>query len=189
MKTIPDFIFRSFQSYANRLLVLLLFTQLTATAQVIYSGNFENSVLDSSWQTVSGTWRIADVQVLRIAPAENGRQYVLCSDSAAVIRLFVDLPADLRSGQLKLRFSYYTYAAGAAAKMEAAFHRRDLKDGMKGKPWTTILPVKGRWVVFEKLIRIPEGSDVLWVSFINNSNTKSKVKQVCFDTLSVSAIN
>jgi hypothetical protein len=188
VKTSSRFALRFFQLPAIWLLVILLCTQVAVTAQVHYSGNFENNLLDSSWQTVSGKWRIADVQDLRIAPAENGRQYVLCSDSAGIIRLFVELPDTVRSGQLKLRFSYYTYAAGAAAKVETEFHRKDLKDGIKGKPWMSALPVKGRWVVFEKLITIPSDSDILWVSFFNNATLRSKVKRVCFDALSVSVI-
>src|SRR4051812_32583408 len=126
-----------------------------ANTQILFSENFESDTLSVAWHRVSGNWRIGDVQEMRIAPAENGYQYVLCSNEEGFIRLLVDIPGTIKATQVKLSFSYYTYSKGPDAAIEVEFHKKDLKDGLKGKMSKFNLPVKGRWIEFQKTIKIP----------------------------------
>ena len=52
--------------------IILLLARISVAQKIIFSDNFEIINLDSAWQIVNGNWRIADVQELRIAPAEGG---------------------------------------------------------------------------------------------------------------------
>src|SRR5689334_10539114 len=124
------------------LLLLLSCNAHVARSQLLFSANFESGKFDSSFQLVSGNWHIADVQQLRIAPAENGRQYVLRSDSAGLIRLFVDIPLSKKTQKLKLNFFYYTYAGARGPGIETEFYKKEMKDGLRGKPTRANLPVK-----------------------------------------------
>src|SRR6476661_4762863 len=119
-------------SWVICLCVVLFCSPQAANTQILFSENFENKTLSSSWQPVSGHWHIADVQEMRIAPAENGYQYVLCSGGEGFIRLLVDIPDTIKASQIKLSFSYYTYSKGPGANVEVEFHKKDLKDGLKG---------------------------------------------------------
>ena len=155
--------------------------------QIIFSENFESKELGPAWQIVSGNWHIADVQQLRIAPAEDGHQYVLCSDSAGFIRLFVDIPDLASVTQIKLSFSYYTYLKGPGASIEVEFHKKHLKDGIKGKLWKANLQVKGRWIRFQKILKIPAGANTIQLVF-ELAGTGSSRKNVCFDSVTVSSL-
>ncbi len=155
--------------------------------QILFSENFENKILSPAWQKVSGNWHIADVQELRIAPAENGYQYVLCSGGAGYLRLLVDIPDTTGVKQVKLSFSYYTYSGGPGATIEFEFHKKDLKDGLKGKMLKTNLPVKGRWIAFQKLVKIPTGADLIWINFYETNSTNKTSKTICFDNIDLSS--
>jgi hypothetical protein len=171
------------------LIIVLLAAQHPVNAQQeIFSENFENKILSPAWQIVSGNWHIADVEEKRIAPAENGYRYVLCSGGAGFLRLQVDIPGTIGAGKVKLSFSYYTYLKGPGATMEIEFHRKDLKDGLKGKMFKTNLPVKGRWIVFQKLLTIPAGANSIWVSFYETASANKTSKAVCFDNIVLSSV-
>jgi hypothetical protein len=126
---------------------------------------------------------------MRITPAENGYQYVLCAGGKGFIRLLVDMPDTIKASQIKLRFSYYTYSKGQGATIEVEFHKKDLKDGLKGKMSKFNLPVKGRWSDFQKIIKIPADANWVWIGFseVNSANKASKT--VCFDNIVVSAVH
>src|SRR5262245_42076888 len=117
-----------------RFLILLFICSNGLKAQPIFSDNFDSASLRPQWQIIQGNWHRADVQELRIAPAENGRQYVLRSDSAGYIQLFIDLPASSKGKKLQFSFAYYTYAKGIAPRVEAEFYKKEMKDGIGGKP-------------------------------------------------------
>src|SRR4051812_34460597 len=136
------------------ILLFLSASQLFAQ-QVIFSENFENKVLDSSWQPVNGNWHIADVSELKIAPAEHGFRYVLCADSSGYIRCFLDIPGSIKASQVKFSFSYYTYAQGSGGTVEFEFHKKNWKDGIRGKVLKASLPVKGKWTDYQKTLKIP----------------------------------
>jgi hypothetical protein len=91
---------------------------LVNAEQIIFSENFENKPLGPSWQPISGNWHIADVQEMRIAPAENEYQYVLCASGEGFIRLLLSIPDTIKANQIKLSFSYYTYSKGPGATIE-----------------------------------------------------------------------
>ncbi len=166
---------------------VLLSALQPANTQILFSENFENDTLSLSWQPVSGNWHMGDVQEMRIAPAENGYTYVLCSNSEGFIRLVVDIPDSIKAGQIKLSFSYYTYSKGPGAMIEVEFHKKDLKDGLKGKMLKFNLPVKGRWINFQKDIKIPAEANWMWIGF-SESNPVNKVpKTICFDNIVLSA--
>ena len=97
----------------KKAIVVLFLYSLSASGQtIIFSDNFEQKATDSCWRIVTGNWRIGDVSELRIAPAEGGYRYMLCSGGqgytgAHLIQLTVDLPASLQSQKIKLSFYYY----------------------------------------------------------------------------------
>lgn len=166
---------------------LLSIQHRAQTQQRLFSENFESQALHSEWQIVSGNWHIGDVDEMRIAPAENGYRYVLCSNGEGFIRLFVDIPDSITAGQIKLSFSYYTYSKGPGATVEIEFHKKDLKDGVKGKMSKISLPVKGRWIEFQKLIKVPAGANVIWISFSETSVANKTAKPICFDNIVIAA--
>ena len=157
--------------------------------QLLFSEDFESKILSPAWQPVSGNWHIADVQEKRIAPAENGNQYVLSSGGAGFLRLLVDIPDTTEVKQVKESFSYYTYAKGPGAIAEIEFHEKDLKDGLKGKMLKIDLPVKGRWVVFQKLIKRPAGANRIWITFYENWPVNKTSKTVCFDNIILTSVH
>ena len=160
-----------------------------ANTQILFWENFENKTLGLAWQPVSGDWHIGDVQEMRIAPAENGYGYVLCANDDGFIRLLVDIPDTIKANQVKLSFSYYTYSNGPGATIEVEFHKKDLKDGLKGRMSKFILPVKGRWSEFQKNLKIPAGADIIWVGFSRSNSANKASKTVCFDNILVSAMH
>jgi hypothetical protein len=159
-----------------------------ANTQILFSENFENRALGLPWQPVSGNWHIADVQEMRIAPAEDGYQYVLCANDDGFIHLFVSIPDTIKASQVKLTFSYYTYSNGPGATIEVEFHKKDLKDGLKGKMSKFNLPVKGRWINFQKTIKIPVKANWMWIGCSETPVTNKKPGTVCFDNIILSAI-
>jgi hypothetical protein len=168
--------------------VVLFSASQPANTQILFSENFENDTLSVAWQRVSGNWRIGDVQEMRIAPAENGYQYVLCSNEEGFIRLLVDIPDTIKATQVKLSFSYYTYSKGPGATIEVEFHRKDLKDGLKGKMSRISLPVKGRWINFQKTIKIPAEANLIWIGFSETNSTNKASGKICFDNIVLSAM-
>jgi hypothetical protein len=154
--------------------------------QKIFSENFESKVLNENWQKVSGNWSIADVQKKRIAPVENGYQYVLCSE-AGMIRLIVDIPDTIKATRLQIQFSYYTYSNGPAGSLEIEFHKRQQKDGTKGRLIKTSLPVKGRWIEFKRIVSIPKEANSVYLLFITNQVSTPIKKGMCFDVISITA--
>ena len=167
--------------------VILSAHHVIKAQQIIFSENFENQILSPAWQIISGTWHIADVQDKKIAPAENGYRYVLCSGGAGFLRLQVDIPGTVKAGKVKLSFSYYTYLKGPGATIEIEFHRKDLKDGLKGKMFKTNLPVKGRWIVFQKLLNVPARADRIWATFYETGSANKTSQGVCFDNIVLSS--
>ena len=157
-----------------------------ADAQILFSENFENNMLGPAWHPVSGDWRIGDVQEMRIAPAENGYTYVLCAHGEGFIRLLVDIPDTIKESQVKLSFSYYTYSKGPGATIEVEFHKKDLKDGLKGKMSTFNLPVKARWIEFQKIIKIPAEANLIWIGFSETNSANTASKTICFDNIVLS---
>lgn len=153
---------------------------------LLFSENFESNYLSPQFQPISGNWHIADVQNLRIAPAENGRQYVLRSDSAGYIQLHIDLPPNSKSKKLQLNFSYYTYARSYASVIETEFYKKEMKDGIRGKPSTINLPVKGMWSPFTKSYTIPADANQFRIVFSNPRTSKDKAP--CLDVISVSLL-
>jgi hypothetical protein len=121
-----------------------------ANTQILFSENFENDTLSLAWQPVSGKWHIDDVQEMRIAPAENGYRHVLCANDEGSIRLLVGIPDTIKAGQVELSFSYYTYSKGPGATIEVEFHKKDMKDGLKGKMSKFNVPVKADGSNFKK---------------------------------------
>jgi hypothetical protein len=167
---------------------VLFSTSHPANTQILFSENFENNTLSSAWQPVSGNWHIGDVQEMRIASAENGYTYVLCANDKGFIRLLVDIPDTIKAGQIKLSFSYYTYSKGPGATIEVEFHKKDLKDGLKGKMPKFNLPVKGRWIEFQKIIKIPAEANWMWIGFSETNSANKASKTICFDNIVVSAM-
>lgn len=163
-----------------------------AGQQVIYAANFEDKKIDSSWQIVTGNWRIGDVEELKIAPAESGRRYVLMSGQGYaddnVIRLFVDLPDSLKAKKIKLSFSYYILANVVGTKIESEFYQKEIKDGLRGRLWVDFLyRKKGRWSYYQKTLTVPAGANEARIVFFG---FKSEMKDmiICFDNLVVSAL-
>src|SRR6476661_6274190 len=74
-------------------------------AQRIFSENFENKTLSEAWHKVSGDWKIQSVQDMKITPAENGNEFVLCGEGEGFIRLIVDIADTVRASKIRLRFS------------------------------------------------------------------------------------
>jgi hypothetical protein len=168
------------------LLCLLFF--LSGYGQQIFSENFLSKQIDSSWQIITGRWQVANVQDLRIAPAENGYQYVLCAEGPGLIRLIIDIPDTVRVNKLQLQFTYYTYLKGPGASVEIEFHKRDQKDGMKGKLSTVGLPVKGRWIILKKVLSIPSGANSVYLTFTVNKSNANVPQKVCFDVVQAFAL-
>jgi hypothetical protein len=167
-------------------LLFIWLYSLNANAQSIYSANFESSILDSAFQPITGNWHIDDVQQLRIAPAENGRQFVLRSDSAGLIQLFIDVPISQKSAKLKFSFSYYTFSQSHGPRFETEFYKKEMKDGLRGKPTRTNLPVKGMWSTYSKTFTIPPDANHFRIFFINPRSSKAKAP--CFDAITVSLV-
>ena len=156
--------------------------------QIFFSENFERNTLDSTWHRISGNWHIADVQDKKIAPAENGNQYVLSSGGSGLLYLFVDIPATIKASQVKLSFSYYTYSKGPAPSIQFDFYKKNFKDGNKGKLWKAVLPVKGRWMTFSKILKIPAEANMVWLTFYEAPSTGKVPGSVCFDNVTLSSI-
>jgi hypothetical protein len=168
------------------LVFFILSCGLSTNSQPLYSANFESATLDSAFQPISGNWHIADVQQLRIAPAENGRQFVLRSDSAGLIRLFIDVPLSKKPAKLKLSFSYYTYSQYHGPRFETEFYKKEMKDGLRGKPTRVNLPVKGMWSIYSKTFTIPPDANNFRIVF--NNPRSSNAKSPCLDAIMVSLV-
>ena len=168
-------------------MLYLLSFHFSLQAQQIFTENFSGRTLGPSWMIVTGSWKVANVQDLKIAPAENGNQYVLCAEGPGIIRLIIDIPDTIKATKLQLQFSYYTYIKGAGASIEIEFHKRDQKDGSKGKLFTASLPVKGRWMVWKKLMLIPSGANSVYFTFTAKKSTTAAEK-VCFDVIQAFAV-
>lgn len=176
-------------------LTILLF-QFSFAQQVVFSDNFEHQKIDSCWNVVYGKWVIADVEDLRIAPSpsEKGYRYVLCtsdsnSDGEAAIRLTVLLPHSNKSVRIKLHFAYYIPAGGSGARLEGEFYEKEIKDGLRGKPWTiNFTSVKGKWAFFQKVVTIPARANTLYLSFFGRKSAAQKERFICFDSISVMAV-
>jgi hypothetical protein len=165
--------------------LLLLFAH-NSNAQPLFTDNFDSDSLTQPWQIITGNWHIADVQQLRIAPAEHGRQYVLRSDSTGFIQLFMDLPQNSKGKKLKLSFSYYTYARSHAPHLETEFYKKEMKDGIRGRPSTIHLPVKGMWFPFTKTYTIPADANQFRIVFSNPRSSRDKAP--CLDVIAVSIL-
>jgi hypothetical protein len=181
--------FRSQHPKHTCLVLLLLLAQYFVAAQKrFFHESFESKTLDTHWQSISGNWQITSVQDMRIAPAENGNEFVLSSGEPGLIRLIVDIPDSLKAKKLRLQFAYYTYSKGTEASLEIEFHKREQKDGSKGKLIKTTLPLKGRWSTFKKDLTIPPGANSLYLVFEANKKNASVSKKVCFDVINISAL-
>lgn len=171
---------------------LLLHVSHSTAQRIIFSGNFENKQIDSSWQIVTGNWRIGDVDELKIAPAENGFRYVLLSysnDFTAhnIIRLSVDLPDSLKAKKIKINFSYYILANVVGTKIETEFYQKEIKDGLRGNLWVDFLYRKiGRWSVYQKTVNIPAGANTVRIEFYGLKSSGTKKSIVCFDNIVIS---
>jgi hypothetical protein len=179
----------------NNLVAFFVLTASCSSAQkIIFSGNFENKRIDSSWQIVTGNWHIADVQEMGIAPAEGGYQYVLCSGGNGhigdnIISLIVDLPDSIRSKKIRISFSYYILANAAGTKIEGEFYQKEIKDGLRGKPWVADLFLKkGRWTVFQKILTIPAGANSVRMTFFGLESSGKTDRIVCFDNIIISSL-
>jgi hypothetical protein len=169
-------------------LFLFFFMQSSVKAQkILFSDNFENKLLSAPWQTVTGNWHIAAAQELNIAPAEKENHYILSSGGPGIIRILVDIPDTIKARQVKLSFSYYTKTPGA--KVETEFHKKDLKDGLKGKLWKTAFPGKATWVNFQKTLTIPVAANLLWVTFFETASQKNNSSEtLSIDNVIVSSV-
>ena len=169
------------------LIALSFLTTESNAQQVIFSDNFERQIIDSAyWTTVSGAWKIAHVDEMRIAPAEKGFRTVLCADGKGekLIRLIVDLPDSIRRGSLMLSFYYYMVDPSSKVSFEVEFYEKEIKDGLRGKPISISLPVyNGRWIEFRKKFTIPLKAS----SFRLVLTGSDKEKKVCFDVFQVKA--
>jgi hypothetical protein len=171
------------------LFILLLLAQYFVAAQKrFFHESFESKTLDTHWQSIRGNWQITSVQDMRIGPAENGNEFVLSSGEPGLIRLIVDIPDTIHAKKLRLQFAYYTYSKGTEASLEIEFHKRDQKDGIKGKLIKTGLSPKGRWSTFQKDLTIPAGANSLYLVFEANKKNASVSKKVCFDVITISAL-
>lgn len=176
--------------------ILFIFISSSSQAQkIIYSANFEEKKIDSAWQTISGNWFIGDVDEMRIAPAEGGYRYVLCMDgknskTENLIRLFIDLPDSIKKyKKITLSFYYYFIANAAKAKVETEFYQKEMKDGTRGKLWSTsLLYVKGRWSRVKKTFIIPKNTNQFRILFSGKSSPLQKNTIVCFDNIAISAL-
>src|SRR4051812_32029487 len=72
--------------------ILSLSQNVLNAQQRLFFETFEAKTLDSNWQIINGNWHIESVQDIRIAPAENGNEFVLASGGPGLIRLIVDIP-------------------------------------------------------------------------------------------------
>lgn len=178
--------YHSVKIYSIAILICCV-SYATKAQPILFSETFEDRQLDSSWQLVSGKWHIADVQDKRIAPAEDGRQYVLSSGGGGYIYLFVDIPDSVKARQVKLSFSYYTYPGGPAPIVELDFYKKGYKDGHKGRKWKSSLSVKGRWVMFSKTFLIPKEGNRVWLTFYESPASSKTSKNVCFDNITLTA--
>ncbi len=171
----------------------LLATLVCSAQHTLFSENFEDQVIRPTWQVVNGDWAIGDVQEMRIAPAEDGRQYVLLCSKPGYVRLMVDIPDSLHATRLRLRFAYYTFAQGPGLLLETEFQKKGWKDGLRGNPWEASLPVKsGQWSYFQKDLLIPKEGNVIWLTFSpTTASTQSESKThklVCLDAISITAL-
>jgi hypothetical protein len=173
-------------------LFLVICVRHSAAQKILFSDSFENKSIDSSWQVVTGNWHIGDVQEMRIAPAEGGHQYVLCSGhngnaSDNMIRLIVDLPDSLQQKKITLSFYYYSMVNASGSKLEGEFYQKEIKDGLRGKPWSAGLPLKkGRWIFFQQKLIVPKKANSLRVVFYGLESSGKKDPIVCFDNILVS---
>ena len=173
--------------------IFILYSQYSSAQKIIFSDYFENKQIDSSWHIITGNWHIADVQELRIAPAEGGYQHVLCSGGKGyigdnIIRLIIDLPDSSALKKIKLSFAYYILANAWGTKIEAEFHKKDLKDGLKGKIWTGNLTIKRRWTAFQKILKIPPGANAIQIVFFGLQSSGKTNRIACFDNVMISAL-
>jgi hypothetical protein len=189
------FLFPGKLNHFNRqwLIICAFCAQHLSAQEFLISQNFEDRLIGPAWQVVSGNWHIADVQEMRIAPAENGFQYVLCSGGPGfigrnLIRLNVDLPDSAKATKIKLSFSYYILANAPGTTVEAEFYKKEQKDGLKGKLWQADLRVKRRWIEFQKILEIPAGANIVRIVFYGLESSGKATRIVCFDNIIISAL-
>lgn len=177
-------------------IVLFIFIPFYSGAQkIIFSENFQDEKMNEYWQIVTGNWKICSVDDMRIAPAEGGFQYVLCSGNKGdaegqIVRLFVDLPDSIKKyKKITLSFYYYFTANAAKAKVETEFYQKEMKDGTRGKLWSASLPyVKGRWSRVKRTFTIPKNSNQFRIVFSEILASLQKNSIVCFDNFVIAAL-
>jgi hypothetical protein len=175
-------------------LVICTFCFQHLSAQdTLTSQNFEDRLIGPAWQIISGNWHIGDVEEMRIAPAENGWQFVLCSGGPGFVdsnfvRLHVDLPDSSRATKIKLSFSYYILANVPGTFVTGEFCKMEEKDGLKRKTWKADLRVKGRWVEFQKILEIPAGATSARIVFYGLKSSGKTSRLVCYDNIIISAL-
>lgn len=178
------------------IIVLFIFIPFYSGAQkIIFTENFQDEKMNEYWQIVTGNWKICSVDDMRIAPAEGGYQYVLCSGSRGdageqIVRLFVDLPDSIKKyKKITLSFYYYFIANVAKANVETEFYQKEMKDGSRGKLWSASLPyVKGRWSRIKRTFTIPKNSNQFRIVFSGISSSLQQDGIVCFDNIVIAAL-
>lgn len=174
--------------------ILILCANASLAQKNIYSANFESNQLDQAWQIVTGNWYIGNVEQLRIAPAENGYQYMLCSGGKNhigdnIIQLSVDIPDSIKALTIKLSFSYYIFANAPGTRVEGEFYQKEMKDGLRGKVWTADLHrIKGRWTTFQKTLKIPAEANTVRIVIYGLESSGKTDRIVCFDNVIISAL-
>ncbi len=127
------------------------------------------------------------MQELKIVSAVKENHYVLSSGGPGIIRIFVDIPDTVRTRQVKITFSYYTKMPGATVEVE--FHKKNLKDGLKGKLWKTAFMGKATWMNFQKTLTTPAAANLLWITFFETASKKNNSSEtICIDNVIVSAV-
>jgi hypothetical protein len=176
-------------------LIYIFCVHNSAAQKTIFSDGFEDKQVDSiRWQNVTGNWRVEGVDDLRIAPAENGYRYVLCSGGKdyvgdQIIRLIIDLPDSLEPTKIKLSFSYYILADVSGTKIEAEFYEKEIKDGRSAPLWVDFLHrAKGRWKDYRQTLNIPAKANVAYITFFGLKSSGVKDRIVCFDNIVISAL-
>ena len=176
-------------------LIFIFYAHYSAAQKTIFSNGFENKQFDSSQlQTITGNWRVEGVDDLRIAPAEKGYRYVLCSGGKdyvgkQMIRLVIDLPDSLKAKKIKLSFSYYILADASGIKIEAEFYQKEIKDRRSAPLWVNFLHrAKGRWKYYKQTLNIPAKANSAYITFFALKSSGVKDRIVCFDNIVISAL-
>jgi len=51
------------------------------------------------------------------------------------------------------------------------------------------LPVKGRWIEFQKTIKIPAEANLIWIGFSETNSANKASQKICFDNIVLSAMH